>query len=62
MLAVESCVYLVLGDPSRAGCGGGLPALRIREIGPSNGQLLVAIQKTPALSIIAGQFDPYLVF
>ena len=27
MLADESCVFLVFGDPSRAGCGGGLPRI-----------------------------------
>ena len=32
-----------------------------RQIGTSNGQLRVASQKTPALSSIAGQFDPCLV-
>ena len=32
-----------------------------RQIGTSNGQLRVAIPKTPALSNIAGQFGPYLV-
>ena len=39
MLAVESFVYLVLGDPTRAerdAAAAGCPALRIREIGPSN--------------------------
>ena len=39
MLAVESCVYLVLGDASRAGCGGKLPRIaHSQKRGPRIGE------------------------
>ena len=55
-LIVESGMFLVIGNLSRAGCGGGLP--RIAHYGTSNRRIRIAGPMVPALGTTTGQSGP----
>ena len=59
--AVESGMCLVLGQPSRTGCGGGRPRIAHSQKLALESTTASRLANDTALSIVAGQHDHYLV-